>query len=108
MRHREERLHSSGNKIGGVMKRAFFCTLILALLLALPVAAANVRAIESGIDVWHTPADGTTFVDFAKNPIPKGFFCTKSGSFTGRIVLQGRPLATGTPGELGGADTIVQ
>jgi hypothetical protein len=90
------------------MKRAVFCTLILALLVALPSAAAGVRSIQNGIDVWRTPGDGTTFVDFAKNPIPKGFFCAKSGSFTGRIVLQGRPLTTGTPGELGGADTIVQ
>ncbi len=90
------------------MKRAFVCALTLALLAALPVAAVNVRTIENGIDVWHTPGDGTTFVNFAKNPIPKGFFCSKSESFTGRLVLQGRPLATGTPGELGGADTIVQ
>ncbi len=90
------------------MKRVFVCALTLAILAALPAAAANVRSIENGIDVWHTAGDGTTFVDFAKNPIPKGFFCTKSGSFTGRVVLQGRPLATGTPGELGGADTIVQ
>jgi hypothetical protein len=90
------------------MKRVVVCVLTLAILAALPAFAVNVRAIENGIDVWHTAGDGTTFVDFAKNPIPKGFFCTKSGSFTGRVVLQGRPLATGTPGELGGADTIVQ
>jgi hypothetical protein len=90
------------------VKRAIVCALTLALLAALPAAAANVRTIENGIDVWHTAGDGTTFVDFAKNPIPKGFFCSKSAAFTGRVVLQGRPLATGTPGELGGADTIVQ
>jgi len=90
------------------MKRLFLCALTLTLLVALPASAAGVRSIDNGIDVWHTAGDGTTFVDFAKNPIPKGFFCAKSGSFTGRIVLQGRPLATGNPGELGGADTIVQ
>ena len=90
------------------MKRAFVCALTLAVLAALPAAAASVRSIENGIDVWHTAGDGTTFVSFDKNPIPKGFFCAKSAAFTGRIVLQGRPLATGTPGELGGADTIVQ
>jgi hypothetical protein len=82
--------------------------LTLAILAALPAAAAPVRSIENGIDVWHTAGDGTTFVNFAKNPIPKGFFCSKSAAFRGRVVLQGRPLATGTPGELGGADTIVQ
>jgi hypothetical protein len=91
------------------MKKAFVCVLTLALLAAaLPAAAATVRTIQNGIDVWHTAGNGTTFVDFAKNPIPKGFFCSKSAAFTGRVVLQGRPLATGTPGELGGADTIVQ
>jgi hypothetical protein len=82
--------------------------LTLASLAALPAAAATVGSIENGIDVWHTAGDGTTFVKFDKNPIPKGFFCSKSEAFKGRIVLQGRPLATGIPGELGGADTIVQ
>jgi hypothetical protein len=90
------------------MRRAFFCTLALALLVALPVAAASVRTVQNGIDVWRTPGDGTTFVSFDKSPIPKGFFCANSEPFSGRIVLQGHPLATGTPGELGGADTIVQ
>ncbi|MBW8874196.1 MAG: hypothetical protein JF614_04480 [Acidobacteria bacterium] len=90
------------------MKRAFVCLLALTFLAALPAVAAGVRTIQNGIDVWRTAGDGTTFVDFAKNPIPKGFFCAKSESFTGRVVLQGRALSTGTPGELGGADTIVQ
>ena len=90
------------------MKRAFVCVLALAILAALPAAAAPVRSIENGIDVWFTPGDGTTFVQFDKNPIPKGFFCSKSAAFTDRVVLKGRPLATATPGELGGADTIVQ
>jgi hypothetical protein len=78
------------------------------LLAALPAVAGGVSAIESGIDVWYTVGDGTTFVDFAKMPIPKGFFCDKSAPFTDRVVLRGRPLATGNPNELGGADTVVQ
>jgi hypothetical protein len=90
------------------MKRTFVCVLALASLAALPAAAATVRSIENGIDVWRTAGDGTTFVKFDQSPIPKGFFCFKSEAFRGRIVLQGRPLATGIPGELGGADTIVQ
>ncbi len=90
------------------MKRTIVCALTLAILVALPAFAGTVRTIQNGIDVWHTPADGTSYVDFSKNPIPKGFFCNKSAAFTGRIFLQGRPLTTGTPGELGGADTIVQ
>jgi len=90
------------------MRRAFFCTLALALLVALPIAAAPIHTVQNGIDVWRTPGDGTTFVKFDTNPIPKGFFCANSQAFSGRIVLRGHPLATGTPGELGGADTIVQ
>lgn len=92
------------------MRRALVCTLVLALLAALSAAAspAPLRTVQNGIDVWRTAGDGTTFVKFDKNPIPRGFFCPSSDAFTDRIVLQGRPLATGTPGELGGADTIVQ
>lgn len=89
------------------MKRAFVFSLAVALLCALP-AFARVETVENGIDVWWTAGDGRTFVDFAKQPIPKGFFCPKSQAFTGKVVLQGRPLATGNPGELGGGDTIVQ
>lgn len=90
------------------MRKAVLCFLALALLSALPMLAAPVNSVESGIDVWWTAADGTTFIDFAKQPIPKGFFCPRSEAFTGKVVLRGRPLATGSPGELGGADTIVQ
>jgi hypothetical protein len=90
------------------MKRALVCALTLALLAALSAAAAPVHTLQNGVDVWRTPGDGTTFVKFDKKPIPRGFFCANSEAFTGKVVLQGRPLATGTPGELGGADTIVQ
>lgn len=90
------------------MKKAVVCILTLAIFAALPAAAASLRSIQNGIDVWITPGDGTTFVQFDKDPIPKGFFCSKSAAFTGRVALRGRPLATGIPGELGGADTIVQ
>lgn len=90
------------------MKKIFFCSLMLAFAFVLPAVAAPVSTIESGIDVWWTPGDGTTFIEFANRPIPKGFFCPRSEAFTGKIILRGRPLATGRPGELGGADTIVQ
>jgi hypothetical protein len=93
---------------GTYMKRVFVCSLALALLVAVPALAGRVDTIERGIDVWWTEGDGSTFVDFATQPIPKGFFCPKSEAFRGRLVLKGRPLATGNPGELGGADTIVQ
>jgi hypothetical protein len=90
------------------MKRICLCALVFASLLALPVLAAPVDRIDNGIDVWWTAGDGTTFVNFANQPIPKGFFCPRAEAFKGRVVLQGRPLATANPGELGGADTVVQ
>ncbi len=72
-----------------------------------PVFAAD-RVIQNGIDVWMTPADGSTFVDFAKTPIPAGFFCSGSAPFTSKVAFRGEPLVTGTPGALRTADTIVQ
>ena len=90
------------------MKKVFLCLLTLAVVFVLPALAAPVSTVESGIDVWWTPGDGTSFINFANRPIPKGFFCPRSEAFTGKIILRGSPLATGRPGELGGADTIVQ
>jgi hypothetical protein len=66
------------------------------------------RVIQNGIDTWVTPADGSTFVDFATTPIPAGFFCPGSAPFTGKVAFKGEPIVTGTPGALGTADTIVQ
>lgn len=80
---------------------------VLALCLVSPVFAAD-RVIQNGIDVWMTKGDGKTFVELAKTPIPAGFFCPGSAAFTGRIAFRGEPIVTGTPGELGRADTIVQ
>lgn len=77
------------------------------LLIALPTFAAD-QVIQSGIDPWHTPGNGKTFVDFSQNPIPAGFFCSKSALFTGRVVFRGIPIVTGEPGALGRTDTIVQ
>ena len=52
--------------------------------------------------------DGKTFYDFAQNPIPAGFFCKGSKAFTGRVAFKGLPLATETPGQLWGADTVIE
>ena len=76
------------------------------LLIALPIFAAD-RVIQSGIDPWHTPGNGQTFIDFSKNPIPAGFFCFKSAPHTGQIIFKGVPIATAEPGALGRTDTIV-
>lgn len=81
--------------------------LVLAvLLLAAPTFAAD-RTIQSGIDLWLTKGDGTTYADFSINAIPAGFFCAKSAPFTGRVVFRGTPIATDSPEALAKADTIV-
>ncbi len=71
-----------------------------------PLAADPV--IQRGIDIFTTKADGRTYYDFAKAPIPAGFFCAGSKAFAGRVVLKGLPLATRTPGHLRDADTVVE
>jgi hypothetical protein len=64
--------------------------------------------IRRGIDVFTTPGDGKTFYDFAKTPIPAGFFCKGSKPFTGKVTFKGLPLATTTPEQLRGADTVIE
>ena len=80
---------------------------VLIACFAAPAFAAD-RVIQNGIDAWSTPDDGSTFVDFAKKPIPAGFFCAGSSPFTGKVAFRGEPIVTGTPGALGATDTIVQ
>ncbi|HSG39774.1 MAG TPA: hypothetical protein VLE27_09070 [Thermoanaerobaculia bacterium] len=81
--------------------------LVLALVLLAAPAFAD-RVVYNGSDLWTTKGDGRTFADFSLEPIPAGFFCSKSAPFTGRVVFKGVPLATGQPGALGATDTIVQ
>jgi len=88
------------------MKRAFWI-FASAVLLALPMVAAD-NVIHRGVDLWNTVDDGSTHLTFAREPIPAGFFCPGSQSFTGRVGLRGVAIATGIKGELGGADTIVE
>jgi hypothetical protein len=79
---------------------------IACLVYSSPLAAASV--IHRGVDTFTTLADGNTFYDFAQQPIPVGFFCAKSESFGGRLVLKGLPLATAGAGRLNGSDTIIE
>lgn len=79
----------------------------LALLLAVPALAGD-AVITNGIDLWRTPATGGTFVDFAREPLPAGFFCAGSSPFTGRVVFGGVPVKTKPASALGEADTIIQ
>ena len=80
---------------------------LLGICLVSPVFAAD-RVIQNGIDAWITRGDGSTSMDFAKTPIPAGFFCPGSAAFTGKVAFRGEPIVTGTPGFLGATDTIVQ
>lgn len=84
---------------------------LLVLCLAAPFLLPTLAAaatVDRGIDLWQTRAQGSTFADFAKFPIPAGFFCSRSEAFAGKIALRGVPLATDLPGELGATDTIVE
>jgi hypothetical protein len=81
--------------------------LATALLLGISPLAADL-VIQRGIDAFTTTANGKTYYDFAHNPIPAGFFCSNSKAFTGRVVLKGLPITTGAPGQLRGADTVVE
>lgn len=87
--------------------RSILAMLVFSLLFSLSPLAAD-PMIQRGIDVFTTLADGKTYYDFAFNPIPAGFFCKDSKPFTDRVAFKGLPLATGTPGELGAADTIIE
>jgi hypothetical protein len=84
----------------------FAMVLVVGVLVASPLAAAP-GSIPAGLDLWRTPGNGTTWADFAENPIPAGFFCDESLPFSGRIVFEGVPVATEKVG-LGRTDTIIQ
>ncbi len=86
--------------------RSILLAALAVILLAAPLAADSV--IQRGVDTFTTIGDGTTFYDFAQNPIPAGFFCKKSAPFTGRVTFRGLPLETGAPGQLHNADTVIE
>lgn len=88
-------------------QRKVLTALAFSFLVALSPLAAD-PIVQRGIDAFVTPDDGKTFYDFAHNPIPADFFCDNSKAFTDRVVLKGLPLTTAIPGQLRGADTIVE
>jgi len=90
-----------------VRTRITLAALVCLLLPGLSPLAAE-STIQRGIDIFTTADDGKTSYDFARNPIPAGFFCAASKAFTGRVTFKGLPLATGTPGQLSGADTVIE
>ncbi len=87
--------------------RCILALLGFSILLGLSPLAAD-PMIQRGIDALTTRADGKTYYDFAKAPIPAGFFCEGSKAFTGRVALKGLPLTTKTPEQLRDADTIIE
>jgi hypothetical protein len=82
------------------------CLLVVGVFLAAPSTAQPI--INPGVDLFETPANGATVIDFASNPIPADFFCAGSPPFTGSVPLKGVPLATNPPGIAGNTDTIVE
>ena len=87
--------------------RTILTVLVSSILLGFSSLSAE-PMIQRGIDVFTTAANGKTFYDFSQNPIPAGFFCKGSKAFTGRVAFKGLPLETRTPGQLWGADTVVE
>lgn len=87
--------------------RCVLAVLVVALLLGVSPLRAE-TTIQRGIDIFTTTANGTTFIDFAKNPVPAGFFCESSAVFTQKVALKGLPLATAAPGQIWGADTVIE
>lgn len=90
------------------MRHKCVLALFVAALLFSSLASADSLVIKRGIDVFTTTANGKTFYDFAKNPVPAGFFCADSAAYTGRVILRGLPIETAAPGQLRGADTVVE
>lgn len=66
------------------------------------------ESIYAGIDLWTTPAGGTSEILMDANDLPPDFFGPGSDPFDGPIVLGGEPLPTEPPGVLGAADTVVR
>lgn len=87
--------------------RSVLTVLVPSLLLGLSPLSAD-PVIQRGVDVFTTPGDGRTFFDFSYNPVPAGFFCKGSKAFIGRVAFKGLPLATAIPGQLRGADTVIE
>jgi len=90
------------------MKRTTLALAALALIAAPAFALGFDPVIENGSDIWQTPANGTSAINFRAEPLPAGFFCAGSEPFDQPVTLHGVPLATTPAGALGATDTIVQ
>ena len=88
------------------MSRSLFAIVIL--LCAGLLTAADNNKIPAGYDTWETVGSGLTFMSFASEPIPAGFFCDGCEAFKGRIDFDGVPIATNPPGLFVRTDTIIE
>ncbi len=68
----------------------------------------SAQDVAPGVDLWVTPPDGNTYMDFAVTSVPADFFGPGSDPFDGVVPLQGEPLNTSPPDLLGPTDTIVK
>jgi len=82
------------------------CAWLVATLALVAGVAVAEDVITRGVDKWDT-SDGSSFTSFADDPIPADFFCPGSRPFTGKVVMNGKPLVTDPAGVLGKTDTIV-
>ena len=89
-----------------LIRSAAVAVAILALAAGSPASAGD-DVIHKGVDIWMTVA-GFAQTNFAKEPIPAGFFCAGSEPFTGTVVFEGGPLAIEPAGSLGRVDTVVK
>jgi len=87
------------------LRAAFGVALVLACVAGSAAFAAE--PAHKGVDMWMTVA-GFAKTNFAKEPIPAGFFCQDSQPFTGTVTFKGVPIATEPAQALGHIDTIVQ
>ncbi|MEM7052272.1 MAG: hypothetical protein AAF604_21575 [Acidobacteriota bacterium] len=88
------------------MKRTTMLCAVLVALITCPAFAAD--NIDRGIDVFTTLPNGTTYYDFAHNPVPADFFCPGSEPLEARVDLRGEPIATEVEGSLRFADTVIE
>jgi len=80
----------------------------IALLSLGSLLFAGEPRIPAGFDTWETLGGGLTYMSFEEEPIPADFFCEGCAAFTGRISIDGVPLATDPPGLFGRTDTIIE
>jgi hypothetical protein len=72
------------------------------------VTVNDPNTVATGIDLFTTPAGGSTHHNLSTTPIPGDFFGPGSDPFGGDIVYRGDPLVTDPPNALYPTDTIVR